>query len=175
MITAFLSITRFFLSLYRVFLDYYVYWDPKYKESKRTFYLLSDDHWWEEGDTTVPEESILVEEWEKDGEKKCWLYYEGENINDYPIVDPFTMTKRAKKTWLWIGDTTTEVDLTKALEKYMIVGNEIKLDILLHLIQVRNDTRLVYIDPRTYDEVKFPAEGVIIEEDEDVPQSLHNS
>ena len=48
------------------------------------------------------------------------------------------------------------------MQKYMVVGNTIHLDLLLQLIQVNKDTELVYVDARTLDEVKFPASGVKI-------------
>jgi hypothetical protein len=48
------------------------------------------------------------------------------------------------------------------MQKYMAVGNVIRLDLILHLIQVHHDTDIVYVDARTLEEVKFPASGVRI-------------
>jgi hypothetical protein len=67
---------------------------------------------------------------------------------------------------LWIGDKTTEVDLTAAMQKYIVVGNTIRLDLILHMIQVRENTNIMYIDARTLEEVKFPADGVKIVADD---------
>ena len=141
---------------------------PPFAVATPTFFLLSDDHWWENGDDVVPEDSVLVEEWERDGVKKCRLHYEGARIDMDMLVDPFD-EPRGKKPWLWIGDKTTEVDLTLAMEKFLVPGNVIKLDLLLQLLLVRDDTEIIYICPRTYQEIKFPAEGVTIEDEDDLP------
>jgi len=107
----------------------------------------------------VPEDSILIEEWEMEGVKRCNLFYEGEVINRNRF-DPFV--KEPYVPWIWIGDKKTEVDLTAAMQKYMAVGNLIAIDLILHLIQVHHDTEIVYIDARTLEEVKFPMQGVSI-------------
>ena len=133
-----------------------------------SYFLLSDDHWWEDGDEVVPEDSVLVEEWERDGVKKCRLHYEGWRTDSEFPSDPFDESP-GKKPWIWIGDKTTEVDLTKAMEKFLVPGNTIKLDLLLQLLLVREDTEIIYICPRTYEEIKFPAEGVTIDEEDDLP------
>ena len=109
--------------------------------------------------TRVPEDTIYIEEWRKDGLKRCVLFYEAEEIVR-DVFDPFEEEPRVP--WLWIGDKKTEVDLTSAMQKYMAVGNTIRLDLILHLIQVHYDTEIVYVDARTLEEVKFPAGGVKI-------------
>jgi hypothetical protein len=42
----------------------------------------------------------------------------------------------------------------------MVAGNTIRLDLILHLIQVHHDTEIMYVDARTLEEVKFPVSGV---------------
>jgi hypothetical protein len=144
-------------------------------EPKVTRYLLSDEHDSDdyEGENRVPENAILVEEWlDANGNKKCNLFYEGEDFVtgpggsqlSYDAFNPFIQKPRIP--WVWIGDKTTEVDLTEAMRKYMVVGNVIRLDLILHMIQVRENTEIVYIDARTMDEVKFPADGVRIVADD---------
>ena len=131
------------------------------KQNKIAYYILSDEYDQDEADEMkrVPEDSIFIEEWEKDGVKKCNLFYEAEEIVR-GVYDPFE--DEPYVPWLWIGDKKTEVDLTAAMEKYMVVGNTIALDLILHLIQVHHDTEIVYIDARTFEEVKFPNKGVSI-------------
>ena len=131
--------------------------------TKITRYLLSDEYDSDDFEyPRVPENSILIEEWVKEGVKKCNLFYEGEEwIGDR--YSPFEQVPRTP--WLWIGDKTTEVDLTAAMQKYLVVGNTIRLDLILHMIQVRENTNIVYIDVRTLEEVKFPADGVKIVQD----------
>jgi hypothetical protein len=126
-----------------------------------SYHILSDDYDASDAEvmSTVPEDAILIEEWQKDGVKKCNLFYEFETI-ERERFDPFAVEPEIP--WLWIGDRKTEVDLTNAMSKYMVVGNVIALDLILHLIQVHHDTEIVYIDARTLEEVKFPAKGVEI-------------
>jgi hypothetical protein len=134
---------------------------PIPKQNNVSYYILSDDYAQDEIDDLkrVPEDSILIEEWEMEGVKRCNLFYEGEIITRNRF-DPFT--KEPYVPWIWIGDKKTEVDLTAAMQKYMAVGNLIAIDLILHLIQVHHDTEIVYIDARTLEEVKFPMQGVSI-------------
>lgn len=128
-----------------------------------SYYILSDEYDQDEVEemTRVPEDAVFIEEWEKDRVKKCNLFYDTDTIYR-GIYDPFA--REAYVPWVWIGDKKTEVDLTTAMQKYMVVGNVIALDLILHLIQVHNDTEIVYIDARTFEEVKFPNNGVSIRE-----------
>ena len=134
---------------------------PYPPQNKISYYILSDEYDHDEVESLekVPEDSVVIEEWEKNRVKKCNLFYEGEDIVK-GVFDPFL--DEPEVPWIWIGDKKTEVDLTSAMQKYMVVGNTIHLDLLLQLIQVNKDTELVYVDARTLDEVKFPASGVRI-------------
>jgi hypothetical protein len=130
-----------------------------------SYYLLSEEFDDDDLDMMkrVPEDSIFIEDWEDNGVKKSILFYEGEEIRRR-AVDPFE--KVPEVPWIWIGDKKTEVDLTAALQKYMVVGNVILIDLIIQLIQVHHDTEIVYIDARTLEEVKFPNGGVrIVEKD----------
>jgi hypothetical protein len=136
-------------------------WGPAPKNHSVSYHVLSDD--FDNEDlaemTRVPEDSIYIEEWEKHGAKRCNLFYEGEEIFR-EFFDPFEHVPEIP--WIWIGDKKTEVDLTAAMSKYMVAGNTIRLDLILHLIQVHHDTEIMYVDARTLEEVKFPASGVKI-------------
>jgi hypothetical protein len=61
-----------------------------------------------------------------------------------------------------VGDTETELDLTRTFQKFLVPGNRILLDLVLKLIQVNERTRLVYIDPVTFEEHEFPGDGITI-------------
>jgi hypothetical protein len=135
---------------------------PDRVQNKISYYILSDEYDQDEVDDLkrVPEDAIFIEQWEKDGVKRCNLFYEGDEIVR-ETFDPFAGVPQVP--WIWIGDKKTEVNLTTAMEKYMVVGNVIALDLILHLIQVHHDTEIVYIDARTFEEVKFPNKGVSIQ------------
>jgi len=128
-------------------------------ETANRKYLLSDEYEYEEDMTRVPEDSIYVEEWIRSGERRRRILYEGEEIKPYQ-GNPF---KPYKNPWVWIGDVTTGVDLTDAVERYLMPGNTIALDLLFRFIRCTSDTELMFVDPRTMEPVKFPAEGVRIE------------
>jgi hypothetical protein len=134
---------------------------PVPKDHAINYHVLSDDY--DVDDLVemdrVPEDSIYIEEWIKPNRKRCVLFYEGEVITR-DTFDPFE--EEPHVPWIWIGDKKTEVDLTNAMQKYMAVGNTIRLDLILHMIQVHYDTEIMYVDARTLEEVKFPASGVRI-------------
>jgi hypothetical protein len=134
---------------------------PAPKNNNVSYYILSDEYDQDEVDdmTRVPEDAIFIEEWEKEGVKKCNLFYDSDIIVRNRF-DPFAVEPYVP--WIWIGDKKTEVDLTAAMQKYMVVGNVIALDLILHMIQVHHNTEIMYVDARSLEEVKFPASGVKI-------------
>ena len=129
----------------------------------QTRYFLSDTHEFDETYTRVPEDAVYVEEWVYNGIKKCVVRYDGEEIPTTWVGTPFH--KRAHCPWIWIGDMDTEINLTRTFEKFMVVGNRITLDLVLKLIHVTNRTKLTYIERGSFKEVKFPADGILIEEE----------
>jgi hypothetical protein len=66
--------------------------------------------------------------------------------------------------WGWIGDASTDVDITEAVGRYVMAGNEIRLDLLLLFLSPHNamDIRYVTASGR---EVVFPNNGVKIVRD----------
>jgi hypothetical protein len=148
--------------LCRLIADYFRSFRKVYCEVPVRKYLISDDDEYDDTMTRVPEDSIYVEEWERNGEFRRRLLYEGQEIAPYD-GDPF---KSYKTPWLWIGDTTTGVDLTEAVGRYLMPGNTIALDLLFRFIRCTTDTSLMYVDPRTMEPVCFPADGVKIEANE---------
>lgn len=124
-------------------------------------YFLSDDYEFDESFTHVPEDSVYIEEWIKDGEKKCIVRYEGEEIPHEWAQTPFDLPTPVCP-WVWVGDKETEVDLTRTFQKFLVPGNRILLDLVLKLIQVNERTHLIYIDALTFDEHEFPGDGITI-------------
>jgi hypothetical protein len=131
---------------------------------KVTRFILSDEYDNDDLDDldNVPEDSVVVDEYLVNGYRKCVLHYEGAELHAPRDFNPFD--ELPLKPWIWIGDKTTGVDLTRALEKYLVPGNIIKIDLIDKLLQFNDDTFITYIDPRTFLEVKFPEDGVRINE-----------
>jgi hypothetical protein len=125
-------------------------------------YFLSDEYEFDESFTHVPEDSVYIEEWMQDGEKKCVVRYEGEEIPHEWTVSPFDM-EAPVCPWVWVGDQETEVDLTRTFQKFLVPGNKILLDLVLKLIKVTDRTRLIYIDALTFEEHEFPGDGITID------------
>ena len=123
-------------------------------------YFLSDDHEFDESYTRVPEDAVYIEEWISENKKRCVIRYEGQEIPTEWPVSPFAQAPKCP--WIWVGDRDTEIDLTRTFNKFLVVGNVITLDLVLKLIQVTEKTNLVYVDSQTFEEHKFPGEGIVI-------------
>lgn len=137
------------------------YWETPNLDTPVRRYFLSDEHEFDDTYTMVPEDAVYIEEWVRNGEKKCRVLYEGEDIPQYWNGNPFDIP--AKCPWIWVGDRETEIDLTKTFNKFLVVGNRIQLDLILKLIRVTEESDLVYIEAGTFDELKFPGDGILIE------------
>jgi len=125
-------------------------------------YFLSDDFEFDEEFNTVPEDSVYIEEWVKDGEIKKVVRYEGEPIPKEWTQSPFDLPT-PPCPWVWVGDKETEVDLTRTFQKFLVPGNKILLDLVLKLIQVNERTHLIYVDALTFEEHEFPGDGITID------------
>lgn len=110
----------------------------------------------------VPENEVYVEEWIQGENKRCVVKYEGEEIPKTWSTSPFD--KNPKTPWVWVGDRDTEIDLTRTFNKFLVVGNVINLDLVLKLILITERTNLIYIESGTFKELKFPGDGITIEE-----------
>jgi len=119
-----------------------------------------------ENDTRVPEDCVYLEEWvDTHGHKKCVVRYEGEEIPKEWKQSPFDTF--AKCPWVWVGDRDTEIDLTRTFNRFLIPGNRIEADLVNHLIKVTERSNLIYIETGTFNEVKFPGDGITIVSDVD--------
>jgi hypothetical protein len=140
------------------------FWGPDPVDGPVRRYFLSDEDEFDETYTRVPEDAVYVEEWVQDNKKKCVIRYEGEEIPKEWTSSPFDLKPRCP--WIWVGDKETEIDLTRTFNKFLVVGNRIELALVLKLIQITDRTNLIYIEAGTFEERKFPGEGITIEEDE---------
>jgi len=113
-------------------------------------------------ETHVPEDTILVQEFRRGSLVRRAITYSGLEIVPY-AGNPF---RTVHVPWVWIGDDTTDVDLTPILAKYLVPGNLITLELLAHFMNFTDRTRIVYIESRTFGEHTFPAEGIRIEANE---------
>lgn len=138
------------------------FFQPVSTDQPHRQYFLSDDHEFDETYTRVPEDTVYVEEWVRDGEKRCVVRYEGEEIPHAWEETPWD--KQPKCPWIWVGDKETEIDLTRTFNRFLVVGNRIELSLVLKLIQVTEKTDLMYIETGTFKECKFPGDGIAIEE-----------
>jgi hypothetical protein len=122
-------------------------------------YLLGEYSEYDRLMTHVPEDCIYVEEWRKGDEVRRRVLYEFQEITPY-LGNPFDPVKTP---WTWIGDLSTEVDITLALSYYIMPGNEIRLDLLLLFLKSHNKMDIRYADASSDKDVVFPADGVRID------------
>ncbi len=116
------------------------------------------------GLTTVQENRVYIEEWmDTKGHKKMIVRYAGDAIPTHWDTTPFTMPP-ARCPWVWVGDRETEVDYTRTFDKFLVPGNVLKKELVIKLV---NATNLMYIETKTFNQVKFPGDGITIEVDVD--------
>lgn len=129
-------------------------------------YFISDEHEYEPTykNIPIPEKAFYIEEWERNGQKKLRIQYEGEYITDYE-GDPFASVK---VPWIWVGVKETETDLTHTFNKFLVPGNIIYPDFIEMLVP---DGKVIYIDSKSLKETEFPEDGLLIEADESVRES----
>ena len=159
----------------KVVTGYHVVKD-KYMEYKYTtdsihptsqYYLTSYGRQDFKGEEIVPEDCVYIEEWiDTKGIKKMMVLYEDEEIPTTWAVSPFDMAP-AKCPWVWVGDRETEIDLTRTFDKFLVPGNVITIELVSRLIKITEYTSLIYIETKTFNQVKFPGEGITIELDVD--------
>jgi len=115
--------------------------------------------------THVPEGKIYIEEWVHGDTRRSVVRYAGEEIPKTWTSSP--LERHAKTPWVWVGDRETEIDLTRTFNKFLVVGNVIKMELVSSLIQVNQRSNLLYIETGTFKELKFPGDGITIVEYDD--------
>ena len=109
--------------------------------------------------THVPEGCIYTEEWyDSHGNNRIKLLHEGDEIPSVWEHTPFE--KEPLRPWVWVGNPETETDLTRAFDKYLVVGNHITQELVEHILPGR---KLAYMD-KTFKQLDFPGDGITIEE-----------
>lgn len=115
----------------------------------------------------VPKNWVYVEEWvDIKGNKKMMVLYEGDLVPRIWGMTPFEKPP-AKCPWVWVGDKETEIDLTRTFDKFLVPGNVLKEELVSKLIKMTDHTDLIYIETKTFKQIKFPGEGITIEADVD--------
>lgn len=143
-------------SSWEMFWDWYS-WTPELRPSRRYFYADAEVP---QDIDTVPENAIYVEDWIWKGQKKCVVRYPGDPIPTAWDISPHQQT--AKCPWIWVGDRNTEIDLTQTFAKFLVPGNRISMELVEKLIRVTDQTNLVYIEYGSFEEKKFPGDGLVI-------------
>jgi len=114
------------------------------------------------GRDAVPDRWVYVEEWaDIKGHRKNTVLYEGDLVPTIWGMTPFEKPP-AKCPWVWVGDRETEVDLTRTFDKFLVPGNVLKPDLVSRLTDQAN---LIYIETKTFNQIKFPGDGITIEAD----------
>jgi hypothetical protein len=148
-------------SYWTQFWNWYIHPDDSIKNGPTMRYLLSDGIDLVPEMDVVPKNTVYVEEWyHATGEKRCIVRYEGEKIPTQWVGTPWTLS--AKCPWVWVGDRDTEMDLTRTFNRYLVVGNHIRPALVEKLIHVNEHTNFVYIETGTFNELKFPGDGILI-------------
>jgi hypothetical protein len=121
-------------------------------------YFMSDEYVYSPPfrNIPIPENTIYVEEWAKNGAKRFRVLYSGEEITEYSD-DPFAAVHCP---WIWVGNKETEYDLTHTFSKFLFPGNVIRKELVDRLVDKQ---KLVYIDSKSFNEVEFPGSGVTID------------
>ncbi len=125
------------------------------------YYLSFYNEEWSSEDRIVPRDCVYVCEYLfNDKSRKALVQYEGEEIKKTLSM------RKGKAPWIWIGDATSERELTSELAKFIVAGNVIKYELVNQLMDFHIDTCIQYIDPVSLDCKDFPEEGIVIEADE---------
>lgn len=134
-----------------------VLWDDYWNQHiLRHYFVRTDGVEFQQAMSRVPEDSLYFNEV---APNKVQVLYEDDEILPYE-GDP---TEPIQVPWLWIGHPTSETDLTHSLEKYLLPGNFILLDLLIHLMGQDIQDGFMYMDAQTLQLRKFPVEGIRIE------------
>lgn len=131
---------------------------PDVRPNRR--YYLSSTREFSETDFRVPEGCVYIEEWRQHGDKKYVVRYPDDIIPNGWVRTPFDQTARCP--WIWVGDRTTEIDLTRTFNRFLVPGNRIRMELVEKLLQINERTDLLYIESGTFKELKFPGEGLLI-------------
>lgn len=149
------------------------YWTPVLEDLRpHARYFLRFEKEPLDAHLTVPKDMIYVEEWIGKGGKKYVVRYTGETIPRTWTENP--LAKKPRVPWVWVGDRETEIDLTRMFDRFLVVGNRITKELVSHFICQTEKTNLIFIESGTFKELKFPGDGLTIEE-YDIVRPVQNS
>ena len=157
-------LTKAYTTITSVWTHFWSWWEEDSTlKPHRQFFLNKHHLAFDSSYTEVPAETIYVEEWKWIGESLLRVRYPGEHIPRVWFHNPFE--QRVKQPWIYVGDKNTETDLTRTFNRFLVVGNIIRQELIDHLI-TDEDSELIYIAPRTFEQLKFPGEGIRIEHED---------
>lgn len=116
--------------------------------------------------SVVPADGVYIEEWvDTKGHQKTLAFYGGAVIPTAWTSEMSPFQKALPKCpWVWVGDRDTEIDLTRMFDKFLVPGNVLKPELVSKLT---DQAHLIYIETKTFNQVKFPGDGITIEADEE--------
>jgi len=91
-----------------------------------------------------------------------WVKEAGQGYTLENVFDP------PSPPWFYIGyveEDGTSIDCTAVLDHLVVYGNRVIPDILHHVMPVSKGKTWVYVNPKTFDQMEFPSEGILIGED----------
>lgn len=142
----------------------YKYSQDEIRPTER-YYLTSSGRKSYTRESFVPKDTVYIEEWNDiKGHKKMIPLYEGDEIFHEWSCTPFDMPS-AKCPWVWVGDKETEIDLTRTFDRFLVPGNVLRQELVSKLINITDHTNLIYIETKTFNQVKFPGDGITIQAD----------
>ena len=92
---------------------------------------------------------------------KTVIQWTNEAGQGYSLADVF---EPAQAPWFFIGyiaENGTTVDCTETLNHIVVSGNRVTVPIL-RLVVDSPAEKWVYVNPKTFDQVEFPSEGILI-------------
>jgi hypothetical protein len=115
--------------------------------------------------TVVPPNTIICEKITYDIDEykeKIKIWYPGEEMHELSREECLEIFNSYTKPWLWIGGDVSGniVDVTDKIDKYVVSGNKITLDMLYK--ENKYITKWIYCDYKTLEITEFPSEGIII-------------
>jgi hypothetical protein len=90
----------------------------------------------------------------------------------YDISEVFEDTPKAP--WFFVGYIDSDgktIDCTEIMDQLVVNGNHVTTQILRYVSGVDSQSTWVYVNPRTFDQIEFPSEGILIGDADAAPAS----
>lgn len=105
----------------------------------------------------------IVVQWTKEAGRG----YQLDSVFDAPIPP-----------WYFIGyidETGRTVDCTETMSRVVVIGNHVTIPLLHYLEPSSKGGKWVYVNPKTFDQVEFPAEGILIRGEDDAAPTTEST